>query len=97
MGQHRTPRGSTTERGYGARHQALRDHWAPIVAAGQATCWRCSQRIRPRDEWDLGHDDHDRSKYKGPEHQACNRGASRRAPDRTTPAIAPEPRPTSNW
>lgn len=97
MGQHRTPRGTSTQRGYGARHQALRAHWAPQVAAGRVTCWRCSQPIGPREEWDLGHDDNDRRRYRGPEHQACNRGASRRSPERITPAIDPDPRPTSSW
>lgn len=88
--------GSTTERGYGARHQAIRAHWAPIVATGRVICWRCGERIKPGAPWDLGHSD-DRRTYKGAEHAKCNRGASRRSPQRITPAISPEPQPTSSW
>jgi hypothetical protein len=97
MGLHRTPRGTSAQRGYGARHQQLRAAWEPVVAAGRVDCWRCGQRIRPRQPWDLGHDDVDRTRYRGPEHQACNRGASRRLPRRVTPAVDPQPRPTSSW
>lgn len=35
-------------------------------------CWRCGKAIPP-DDWDLGHDDNDRTKYMGPEHSTCNR------------------------
>jgi hypothetical protein len=74
---------STTQRGYGADHQRERRRWKPTVDAGRATCWRCQQPIRliatpkgPRPEpWDLGHDDHDRRRYRGPEHVHCNRKA----------------------
>jgi hypothetical protein len=93
-----THKGNTTQRGYGAYHQRLRAHWAPLVAAGRVDCWRCGQRIPPGAQWHLGHDDHDRRRYRGPEHAACNSGASRRrAVDQLTPAIDPEPRPTSSW
>lgn len=69
---------TTTERGYGTQHQQLRARIAAEVNAGHATCWRCHKPIRPIDNWDLGHDDYDRSKYNGPEHAACNRGATKR-------------------
>ena len=69
---------STTARGYGAAHQQQRRHWAPTVNAGRATCWRCGQPIHPGTPWDLGHDDHDRTKYRGPEHTHCNRSAAGR-------------------
>lgn len=85
-------RGSTTQRGYGAAHQAERKRLAPMVARGEATCWRCNQPIEPGAPWDLGHDDNDRSIYRGPECRTCNRGAPRRAP--TTPQ--PPPR-TRTW
>jgi len=69
-------RGSTAERGYGKQHQALRARFEPIVLAGGARCWRCGQPIRPTDKWHLGHADGDRSAYMGPEHAACNTGAT---------------------
>ena len=70
-------RGSTTERGYGGRHQALRESLEPQVRAGEAVCWRCLKPIGPRDEWHLGHDDNDRTKYMGPECVPCNLGQGR--------------------
>lgn len=72
-------RGTTTERGYGAAHQATREEWRPFVEAGSIDCYRCGERIWPEDEWDLGHSD-DRSSYNGPEHaRECNRAAAGRA------------------
>ena len=68
------------QRGYDRDHDRLRDWWKPRVAAGTVDCWRCGHRIRPDEPWDLGHDDHDRSKYRGPEHAGrCNRSAAGRA------------------
>jgi hypothetical protein len=73
-------RGGTTARGYGAAHQRTREEWAPTVEAGLVDCWRCGQRIQPGEPWDLGHDDDDRSAYRGPEHaHQCNRSAAGRA------------------
>jgi hypothetical protein len=63
----------TTRRGYGWAHQKLRAQLAPYVAAGVVRCWRCGRNIEPDEPWDLGHDDRDRSRYRGPEHRACNR------------------------
>ena len=65
-------RGKTTERGYGGHHQALRKTIDLQVKAGEAVCWRCLKAIHPAEQWDLGHDDHDRTKYMGPEHLYCN-------------------------
>ncbi|PXY33702.1 hypothetical protein BAY59_10800 [Prauserella coralliicola] len=66
-------RGTTAQRGYGSEHQAERARLAPDVEAGLAVCWRCGQSIEPHEPWDLGHDDHDRGAYRGPEHARCNR------------------------
>jgi hypothetical protein len=64
---------------YPGPHQAIRRPLAPQVAAGTVTCRRCGQLIRPGEPWDLGHDDHDRSIYRGPEHAGgCNRAAGAR-------------------
>jgi hypothetical protein len=77
--EHERARGSAAERGYGTMHRAERDRWALLVATGNVKCWRCGDYIASDSSWDLGHDDQDRSKYRGPEHQACNRAtASRR-------------------
>lgn len=76
-------RGTRQQRGYDARHDALRSWWAPKVAAGGVTC-RAATCLRPsrligRDEpWDLGHTP-DRSDWTGPEHAACNRSAGGRS------------------
>ena len=71
-----TTRRNTTERGYGATHQALRKQAAALVAAGTAICWRCGLAIQPWQSWDLGHSDVDRSQYMGPEHSHCNRSSA---------------------
>lgn len=82
--------GRTTRRGYGTAHQRMREYWRPIVAGGRVACARCGRIIGPGDPWDLGHDDHDRSKYSGPECQRCNRGTKGRHRD-------PKPRPLTRW
>lgn len=72
--------GTTKQRGYDYQHKKLRAQVKQMVDAGKATCWRCGEPIQPGADFDLGHDDDDRTKYRGPEHQACNRAtAGRRA------------------
>lgn len=73
----------TSARGYGNEHQKLRKRLTPAVRAGRVSCWRCGEVIVPDltipgEGWDLGHDDNDRSQYKGPEHAGCNRSTSGR-------------------
>jgi hypothetical protein len=67
----------TAARGYGGKHQQLREHWAPKVKAGLVDCHAVvcieqSRRIAPGSEWDLGHTP-DRTRWTGPEHSTCNR------------------------
>lgn len=66
---------STSERGYGSSHQALRKAWQAKVSAGGVVCQRCGFEILPEGQWDLGHDDNDRTAPQTPEHARCNRRA----------------------
>lgn len=76
---HEKRRGTRQQRGYDAGHDRLRAQWAPKVATGSVTCWRCGEPITPTEPWDLGHDDNDRRHYRGPEHaNRCNRSAAGR-------------------
>lgn len=79
--------GSTKDRGYGYDHEKLRAQVKPLVDAGKATCWRCGHPIAAGEPWDLGHDDDDRTKYRGPEHQACNRATAGRRTQFNGPPI----------
>lgn len=88
------PRPTSAQRGYGYKHQKLRKRVARQVARGEAYCWRCLEEgktkeeawISPDSNWDLGHDDIDRSLYRGPEHASCNRATSAHRPQRQRPA-----------
>jgi hypothetical protein len=82
-------------RTYGRAHRDLRARVNAIVQAGQATCWRCRNPIEPGSAWDLGHDDHDRTHYRGPEHQACNRRAG--AEKRNQQAAGQRPPTVRAW
>jgi hypothetical protein len=73
----------TVSRGYGPAHKAERAKWVEAVATGEVWCSRQGPKcigkpIAPGQDWDLGHDDHDRSKYTGPECVPCNRGTGGR-------------------
>lgn len=56
------------------------------VQSGQARCWRCRTPIprtaRRGPDWQLGHDDWDRSIIRGPECSRCNRSAAGRKGNR---------------
>ena len=84
VGAHRNA-GTTTQRGYGSRHQKERAKWKPVVDAGLAHCKQpiCLYRnrwIKPGSAWALGHTE-DRRSYLGPVHWLCNQrdGARRGA------------------
>src|SRR5262245_32336481 len=67
-------------------HKRLRAEVAPLVLAGGARCWRCGDAILAGQPWDLGHDDTDRTLYRGPGHRWCTRAtAGRRAPGPLAP------------
>ena len=65
------------ERGYGPEHSKTR-RWfkTNVVDKGNGYCWRCGVWLDPKEPWDLGHDDYDRSVYRGPECRPCNRGTA---------------------
>lgn len=69
---------SAAEAGYGREHQRLRRRLKVVMDATGAACVRCGQWIAPGEPWDLGHDDFDRSVYRGPEHRRCNRATAGR-------------------
>lgn len=75
--EHDRARGTRQQRGYDARHDKMRAWWQSRLNAGQVIyCWRCATqgtltRIDPS-HWHLGHDDEDRSRYRGPECVPCN-------------------------
>jgi hypothetical protein len=71
-------KGKTWAKGYDTTHKLLRKQWAPLVATGEVRCWRCREFIAPGEPWDLGHDDHDRTLYRGPECRKCNRSTAAR-------------------
>lgn len=63
---------------YGTRHRmARRAALAALEANDGAPCWRCGYPMyyQDRGRLHLGHDDHDRSVYRGLEHARCNTSA----------------------
>ncbi len=59
-------------------HKARRKAGQAQVDAGHGRCWRCGKPIPPGTTWQLGHDDNDRTRYRGPEHVKCNLRAAAR-------------------
>jgi hypothetical protein len=70
-------RPNTTRRGYGAAHQRLREQLIAAFQPGQP-CARCGRPIASKDDAQLGHDDHDRTRYRGLEHVQCNEATAGR-------------------
>lgn len=71
-------RGSREQRGYDHAHRMFRKAFIPEHQAGTLICWRCREVIPPDEPFDLGHDDNDRTIYRGAEHQRCNRATNGR-------------------
>ena len=101
-------RPGTVQRGYGGRWQGLRRSWQRRIDSGEIVrCRRghaCTHAemlddtsivggmILPGMDWDLGHDDRDRSLPPHPEHRSCNRatngrGGSRKRPQEPHPGL----------
>ena len=91
------PKVTTTQAGYGHSHQAVRAAWRSRVEAGGVDCARCGLPIVPGEPWDLGHSDHDRAKYSGPEHRACNRATAGRLPVARLRPVEPVLRTSRVW
>lgn len=88
------PRRSTTQRGYGHGHQQLRALWQHRIDSGEIViCWRpgCDQQITGT-QWHLGHDDHDRTIYRGPECIHCNLSAAGKKSHQTEPTTEQQSR-----
>lgn len=53
------------------------------IQAGHGQCWRCGRHIPPTarrgPDWQLGHDDHNRTIIRGEECTRCNRTAAAKA------------------
>ncbi len=84
-GWHRKRRDTAAERARNAiyaspEHRAHQRQVRQLVEAGRASCWRCGRFLPPGSPVHAGHDDVDRSVYRGPECPSCNvRTAARRA------------------
>jgi hypothetical protein len=71
-------RGTRQQRGYDNAHDTLRATYQRRMDRGETFhCWRCGDPIDPR-RWHLGHDDHDRTRYRGPECVPCSTATSGR-------------------
>lgn len=78
-------RGTRQARGYDKHHDRLRAEYQRRMDAGeQFICWRCAEQGKPHHvdpaDWHLGHDDLNRSVYRGPECPAGNLATSGRRP-----------------
>ena len=90
-------RPSTTERGYGGEHKKLRAKLAKVVEAGDGFCVRCGRWVAPGELWHLGHDDFDRSRYRGIECTKCNVGAANKLRAKKSPRRDLPRRTSREW
>jgi hypothetical protein len=83
-----TGQGRTFRNGYTGKHRVLRNKIKQAMDLGQVfACWRCGEPIQPGQPWELGHDDVDRSIWRGPEHRGreCPAGGNRATAGRRQP------------
>lgn len=93
-----TKKASPDQRGYGHYHRKLRAKWQGLINEGGVNCTRCGRGIPTGDRtWHLGHDDEDRTKYRGPEHGSCNVGAASKKAHERRRGANPTPRPQTQW
>ena len=79
-------RGTRQQRGYDNDHDKLRATYVAQLRAGHTlTCWRCTGDITTEADLHVGHDDHDRSITRGPEHRLCNLRAAGHGRTQTPP------------
>ena len=72
-------RGTKTERGYGAEHDAERARIQALFDAGLTIlCARCSKPIKAGQRWSPDHNA-DRTGYIGASHERCNLSAAGKA------------------
>lgn len=77
-------RGTPAQRGYGPEHRRIRTELVAALTSGHTLeCWRCGATITHPAQFDVGHDDNDRTITRGPECRRCNRAS------RTTGRISP--------
>lgn len=85
--------GSTTARGYGARHQAIRRQLLPRAIG--TPCSRCGQPMLAGQPLHLDHSD-DRKSYIGFSHAECNTRAAGYKSTHSAPSN-PTPRSVTRW
>jgi hypothetical protein len=97
-------RRTTSERGYGAEHQAEKERWRPIVDAGEAYCAEVvcleerdgrSRWLEPGTPWHLAHADGQQG-YRGAAHERCNTSEGARRGNAAR-GQSDEPTPTLWW
>lgn len=67
-------------------HRAARAAMKARVDAGDGWCWRCGRHLPPGSRFHAGHDDNDRSVYRGAECPPCNLKAAARKGNRISNA-----------
>lgn len=91
-----TVRSAASRASVSAHHKALRKRYSVLVEAGLTVCTRCKRPIVPGTAWDLDHRD-DRSGYRGPSHQRCNRRAGAEKLNALKRAVAGARRHSRRW